>query len=221
MRKLTTILGIIAVAGLVTVGCGGGGKKIAGYEKGSMPPGFTWGGKYFCHAPYEGMQLTQTGSTVVGTFDYQEGRIEGTADGNILVFTWSQESGHSGLTGTTKRISGQGVFQYVVETASTTGAKQHNVYGQWGYDTEMTGGGKWDCYKSKKDVKKVEKTMAVDEEGAIAAAEDTTGEEAEEGETTLKNVGAKPKKKTKPVLEDTGPPDTGDERLDELDDLDI
>ncbi len=209
---------------VLALGCGGGHNKVAGYVKGPMPAGFTWEGKYFCHSPYEEMNLAQTGSTVVGTVAYQEGRIEGTADGNILVFTWSQEVGHAGLTSAGKRISGKGVFQYKIEVTKS-GKEVHNVYGQWGYDQEMTGGGKWDCYKSQKDVKKVQKTMIVDEEGAVSAAEDLAAEEpAEEpegGESKIKSVGTPEKKKKKPVMEDVVAPESGDERLEELDDLDF
>jgi hypothetical protein len=215
----TKIASIAMTAVILAAGCGGGQKKVAGFKKGPMPPGFTWTGKYYCHAPYEEMNLTQTGSTVVGTVEYKNGRIEGTADGNILVFTWSQEAGHSGLTGSTTRISGKGVFQYKVEETQT-GKENHNLYGQWGYDDKMTGGGKWECYKSRKDIRKVKKTMLVDEESAVEAAAEEE-EEDEEGETKIKDVGVKEKKKEKPTYEDYGKPETADERLEELDDLDF
>ena len=142
MRHVTLVLTILAAAGLVAA-CGGGGKETAGFKKGQMPPGFTWDGKYFCEF-FGTMQLAQTGSTVVGTVEYGDGRIEGTADGNIVRFTWFQKSGPEGL-GTQKEVTGRGVFQYVVETSSSTGKEAHNVHGVWGYDTEQTGGGQWEC----------------------------------------------------------------------------
>lgn len=221
MRRIIVIVTgfVIAVA---LGGCGGGQGKVAGFKKGPMPPGYTWDGKYYCHTPYEEMNLVQTGSTVVGTVEYKNGRIEGTANGNLLIFTWSQDAGHTGLTGSTTRISGKGVFQYKVEETAA-GKEKHNVYGQWGYDQEMTGGGKWDCYKSKKDIKKVKKTLMIDEEGAVeAAAKDTEADDEDDEESTkIKDVGVKEKKKEKPTYEDVGAPDTGDERLEDLDDLDF
>jgi hypothetical protein len=214
-RTITTL----ALAAALTLGCGGGG-KIAGFKQGAMPPGFTWDGKYYCDF-FGTMQLAQTGSTVVGTVEYGEGRIEGTATGNILRFSWNQKVGPEGL-GTQKAVNGRGVFQYVVET-SGAGKKAHNVHGVWGYDQEQTGGGKWECYKSKKDVLTVEKQLLVNQEGTVAAAGAETGTTSggeEEDETTLVGVGAKKKEMEKPTY-DTPAPESGDDRLEDLDDLDL
>jgi hypothetical protein len=203
------------VALTLCLGCGGGQGKVAGFKKGAMPPGYTWDGKYYCDF-FGVMELAQTGATVVGTIEYGDGRIEGTASGNILRFSWVQQSGPEGL-GTQRQLSGRGVFQYVVETASTTGKQAHNIHGVWGYEQDQTGGGQWECYKSKKDILKVQKTLMVHEEGAIAAA---GSEEEEEGETTLKGVGAKGKKTEQPTY-DIPAPETGDDRLEDLEDLDL
>lgn len=206
----------LTLGAMLVLGCGGGG-KVAGFKQGAMPPGFTWDGKYYCDF-FGTMQLAQTGSTVVGTVEYGEGRIEGTATGNIMRFSWTQKVGPEGL-GTQKNVSGRGVFQYVVEK-SGAGKTAHNVHGVWGYDQEQTGGGKWECYKSKKDVLTVEKQLLVNQEGTVAAAGAETGASGEEEETTLVGVGAKKKKMEKPTY-DTPAPESGDDRLEDLDDLDL
>ncbi len=222
--KASRTLGIAILSVLVLSSCGGGAKKVGGFPKGKMPPGFTWNGKYYCDF-FGQMNLTQTGSTVVGTVEYGEGRIEGTADGNILRFTWSQSAGPQGV-GVAKTVSGQGVFQYLVEKKGTPPTQKdvHNIHGTWGYDAEFKGGGKWECYKSEKDVLKVMKTLIVGEEAAVAAADEEatattpeSDEPPEEGESTLKGVGAKKKKPPKQTVYEEKPPETGDERLDDLD----
>jgi len=202
----------------------GGGRSVAGFKQGAMPAGYTWTGKYFCDF-FGTMDLTQSGSTVVGTVEYASGRIEGTANGNILVFSWTQKSGPEGL-GAQKLVTGRGVFQYSIAKAGGGGSMAHNVKGVWGYEQSQTDGGQWNCYKSKKDILKVQKQLLVNEEGAVAAAEESstattepTAEEEEEG-TTLKGVGAKKKKTTGTAPKtETQAPETGDERLEDLDDL--
>ena len=66
--------------------CGGGGQATTS--------GCTsWSGLW--STTYGAMQLTQSGSSVTGAYDYQGGTISGTASGNVLVGTWSQQPSYA------------------------------------------------------------------------------------------------------------------------------
>lgn len=57
------------------------------------------------------LYLTQTGSSVSGTYDHDGGRITGTLSGDVLTYRWSQKSGRQGvgtftLAGDGKSFSG-------------------------------------------------------------------------------------------------------------------
>jgi hypothetical protein len=68
------------------------------------------------------VSLRQIGTKVVGTYVYQEGRLEGTLDGNMLRYTWREHD-----------ATGRGVW--VV-------ASNGELIGTWGVkDDDLSGGG--------------------------------------------------------------------------------
>jgi len=109
-----------------------------------MPEGGTFTGVY--HSPQYGeMQLVQTGDQVVGEYtkDEREGRINGTAEGNVLHFDWTESRKLVANRPTVTK--GKGYFQYIVDAAND----DHVLKGEWGLGDDETGGGPWNAWKSK------------------------------------------------------------------------
>ena len=152
--------------------CGGNGgiKKI---KTGPMPAGASWSGNYFTN--WGDMALVQTGTSVVGTFGERNGHLEGTANGNVLVFHFS-ENQRSSITSKKKKVSGSGMLKYFVVGVGTKGkTAEHRVEGTWGYGSKNSGGGIWKGYKSKKDVKKQERHQLITKGAAIKSTEPLAG----------------------------------------------
>jgi|GEM_PF-3137597 len=147
-------------------GCGGGGipKEVSHIKKGPMPPGITWSGTYYTN--WGTMKLTQTGSSVVGTFGERNGVIEGTADGNVLVFHWSEDQ-RSSLSSAKKKVEGSGILVYHVIERGEDKIDEHRIDGTWGYGNHKEGGGKWNGYKSTKDVKEAERVKLITKGAAV------------------------------------------------------
>jgi hypothetical protein len=76
---------------------------------------------------FNDMLLVQVGSKVTGTYQYADGRVEGTLSGNILKGMWYQNNG-------------KGRFEFVFD--SDAGAFK----GKWGYDDAALSG-HWDGRK--------------------------------------------------------------------------
>ena len=67
--------------------------------------------------------LHQQGDHITGTYVFQDGRLDGTLDGNMLRYKWTEKDG-----------SGRGVF--VV-------ASDGELIGTWGVGADDIGGGGW------------------------------------------------------------------------------
>jgi hypothetical protein len=74
--------GAAALASMTPYPCGGGGAVAGGGGCSS------WAGNW--STSYGAMQLTQSGSSVTGTYEDNGGRIAGSASGNTLTGTWSE-----------------------------------------------------------------------------------------------------------------------------------
>jgi hypothetical protein len=146
----------------------GGGQGTTKIKKGPMPPNARWTGTYFTN--WGNMELVQQGTSVVGTFGDRDGKIEGTVDGNVYTFHWSEDA-KSSITSTKKRVEGSGVMKFFVAEAGEGKIDEHRVEGTWGYGTETSGGGKWSGYKSAKDVKEEQRLKLV---GSGAASKSTS-----------------------------------------------
>ena len=152
--------------------CGGNGgiKKI---KTGPMPAGASWSGSYFTN--WGNMELVQTGTSVVGTFGERNGHLEGTANGNVLVFHFNEEQ-RSSITSNKKKVSGSGLLKYfIVETGTKADIAEHRVEGTWGYGSKNSGGGIWKGYKSKKDVKQEERHQLITKGAATKSTQPMAG----------------------------------------------
>jgi len=114
MTKLAVLLAMMLAATL-SLGCGPGKPpaKTANVTAGSMPDGGEWSGVYY--SPLFGyLHVEASGDRVKGRWlrprKDQWGELEGTADGNLLKFEWSEYI--DGLVGPNSKKSGKGYFVY-------------------------------------------------------------------------------------------------------------
>jgi len=132
-----TLLALLSAVALIPACGGGSGNRSAG----TMPQGGTFTGVW--HSPQYGeMNMVQTGNAVVGEYhkDERSGRIQGTANGNLMRFEWNEERELvGGLPQTTR---GRGYFHYSIDDAG-----KHTLLGEWGIDDDDAGGGVWNAYK--------------------------------------------------------------------------
>ena len=84
----------------------------------------SWSGTW--NTTYNTMRLTQSGSSVAGIYDYNSGRISGTASGATLSGRWDEG---------TETPGGDGGFVF------TMSADCKSFSGTWGYGSSNTGGG--------------------------------------------------------------------------------
>lgn len=127
----------------LAVGCGGGGNR-ANVSPGAMPEGGSYTGIW--HSPQYGeMHLVQTGTQVVGCYtkDERHGRIQGTVQGDLMRFEWSER--REMVSGRPTMTRGRGYFQY-----SVGGDGDHYAQGQWGADDNETGGGPWNAVRDRR-----------------------------------------------------------------------
>lgn len=80
--------GAAALAAMTPWPCGGGG-SLAGSGGGCSSWAGTWS------TSYGTMQLSQSGSSVIGTYEDNGGRIAGTASGSVLSGTWSEQPSYT------------------------------------------------------------------------------------------------------------------------------
>jgi hypothetical protein len=116
--------------------CGGGGGR-ANVTPGVMPPGETMTGVY--QSPQYGeMHLVQTGVQVVAeyTHDERRGRLQGTVQGNLLRFEWTER--RELVVGRPNITRGRGYFHFTREADGS-----FYLLGEWGADDNETGGGPW------------------------------------------------------------------------------
>lgn len=127
---------------VVALSACGGGAATGSFTPGPMPRGGDWTGVYF--SDWGRMELTRTGDSIVGTFrsDVKNGRLSGTANGNLLRFTWEQRD--NTIEGRPRTVTGGGVFQYVLDANG-----EHHLNGTWGYEAAVEGGGTWNAMRGR------------------------------------------------------------------------
>ena len=121
--------------------CGGGGVSVA---EGPMPEGGSFTGVWY--SPQWGeLHMSQTGAQVIGEYTRNErrGRIQGTVQGNVLRFEWTQSLELVGGRPTTTR--GRGYFRYTIGDDG-----DHYFEGEWGHDDSLTGGGAWNGVRDRR-----------------------------------------------------------------------
>lgn len=123
---------LVAVIGLVFVGCKSGGSAVPRSQP--LPAGKDFSGVWYSEQ-FEHMHLKQSGNRVVGIYTYKNGgRIEGTADGNILRFQWTEPGDREAAI---RSQSGKGYFRLAQQ------GDEVMLEGEWGYEDKRTGGGPW------------------------------------------------------------------------------
>lgn len=126
---------------LAALGCGG--NKIA-IQAGPMPTGGRFSGTW--HSPrYGDLQLSQSGNTAFGSYvgDERRGRLEGTVEGDLLRFRWTEK--RELVQGHPTKLEGHGYFRYIIGNDG-----RHYILGEWGVGEADHGGGQWRAYKLKK-----------------------------------------------------------------------
>lgn len=138
LSSITLALALALSAGPAGAGlaaCGGGGR--ANITPGTMPAGQTFTGVW--HSPQYGeMQMVQTGNQVVAEYiqDERRGRIQGTVQGDLMRFEWSER--RELVAGRPVTTRGRGYFRFVVGDDT-----DYYIVGEWGHDDNETGGGPW------------------------------------------------------------------------------
>ncbi len=169
-KVLLTVLASAAAA----AGCGGGGGS-ANIDVGPMPEGGSYTGVW--HSPQYGeMHMVQTGSAVVGRYqkDERQGRIQGTVQGDVLRFEWTEA--RQMVAGVPQTTRGRGYFRYTIDQSDT-----HNILGEWGIDDSETGGGPWNAYKLKNRRPEVEPASTGGEAGGDDLGSDDLGSDDDLG----------------------------------------
>ncbi len=109
MKRLVCVICVVFLCVLLlSAGCSGipGFSKAAPSGPGAAPltdptgkAGNTWTGTFMTTWSGGGhdvrMVLVQSGSSVIGTYEYNDGTITGTVQGNRLVGTWTEDKGQS------------------------------------------------------------------------------------------------------------------------------
>ncbi len=136
MRSLNRSLVSIALL-VIVAGCGAASGR-ADVTPGTMPEGGSFGGVW--NSPQYGrMDMVQTGASIVGEYTKNErhGRLEGTVQGDLMRFTWSER--RELVAGVPRLNRGRGYFRLVKD------AEGFKLIGEWGHDDDETGGGPWNA----------------------------------------------------------------------------
>lgn len=124
---MTTVLVLLAMS------CG---PKAKLPDPQPLPAGQSWAGVWYS-TQFEHMYLRQTGDEVRGIYTYKYGgTLEGTANGNLLTFTWIDPGDK---TEARRSVKGKGWLQMTREGDLIV------LKGEWGYNDARTGGGVWEA----------------------------------------------------------------------------
>ncbi|MBC8275717.1 MAG: hypothetical protein H8E40_12215 [Chloroflexi bacterium] len=122
-RLLSTILVLVAI--LLSASCLTVSTQQPG--QGEQPQNI-WTGKWESEE-WGTMDLTQTGSSVTGTYTWDQGKIDGTVNGDILGGTWSEEPSYAPPTD-----AGDFEFTLSSDGNSFTGKWRYGSSGEWDGD---------------------------------------------------------------------------------------
>jgi hypothetical protein len=120
-----------------------GGAKPA-LRAGDMPPGGSFTGVWFS-PQYGEMHMEQNGATVIGRYEKEEkkGRIQGTVEGDLMRFEWTQQ--REMIVGRPTESKGHGYFRVMMDETE----KAWKLEGEWGNDDAETGGGPWTAIRAR------------------------------------------------------------------------
>jgi hypothetical protein len=144
MRPAIVLSALLATLGSAPVLTGCGSPTKPTIHVGTMPSGGSYTGVWFS-PQYGEMHFEQNGATVIGRYEKDErhGRIQGSVEGDILRFEWTES--RELIAGRATKTRGHGYFRISHSDADDT----WNVTGEWGNDDAETGGGAWTGVKSK------------------------------------------------------------------------
>jgi hypothetical protein len=124
---------------VLALGACGGGQH--GITTGAMPEGGTFHGVW--HSPQYGeMHFCQSGDRVIGEYtkDERNGQVQGSVDGDVLFFDWTED--RELVTGRPSTTTGHGYFRLRFEEDG-----RYYLDGEWGLHDEYRGGGLWRAVK--------------------------------------------------------------------------
>jgi hypothetical protein len=136
------VLGVALSAG--AFGCAGGQTaKFAQYKAGEMPSGESWVGVFY-NPVYGYLHIIEQDGNIVGRWKRTDGshwgELSGTAQGNVMHFTWKEHK--YGGVGPSADSHGSGQFQYFMPADG----KIPELNGQYALD-DSTDIGDWHCVK--------------------------------------------------------------------------
>jgi len=134
MKAKHIALGLLLAA---VFACGGSQKP----RPGPLPTGASFYGVW--QSPqYGNMHLCQSGNQVIGDYVKNEraGRIQGTVDGDLLIFQW--EDRRELVAGKPQVRRGRGYFRIQIGEDG-----DQYLQGEWGMDEDLAGGGPWNAVK--------------------------------------------------------------------------
>lgn len=133
---------MILSCALWVLGCGG--TQNPPLKVGPMPPGGTFTGVWFS-PQYGEMHIVQNGATAIGRYtkDEREGRIQGSVEGDLMRFEWTET--RELIVGRPVKTKGHGYFRIIKDEAEDS----WKLLGEWGNDEADRGGGQWNAVKSK------------------------------------------------------------------------
>jgi hypothetical protein len=186
--KIRIASAVCCAAVLFALGCGGGGAQQKSTTVEIAPRPMPEGGNFdgvFQSPAYGRMEFTVAGANVVGLYEGERhyGKIEGTINGDVLNFTWTQWK--QDLQGKERTSTGHGYFRYVIEEEKTSTASKmvHRLIGEWGYDADNAGN-PWKAVKltgrAKKQLKPHENEEAGGDDFSQSAGFDTSAAPTEE-----------------------------------------
>jgi len=128
------VLGVALSAG--AFGCAGGQTaKFAQYKAGEMPSGESWVGVFY-NPVYGYLHIIEQDGNIVGRWKRTDGshwgELSGTAEGNVLHFTWTEHK--YGGVGPSADSKGSGVFVYKMGAGKTA-----ELDGQFGLNDDEVG----------------------------------------------------------------------------------
>jgi hypothetical protein len=166
---------LVISMGLALAALGCGGPSRANVSQGPMPEGGSFSGVW--HSPQYGeMQMSTTGNQIVGCYVQNEraGRIQGTVQGNLMRFEWSER--REMVVGRPTLTRGRGYFLY-----SVGGDGDHYIQGEWGADDHETGGGPWNAVRDRRRTRQPDTTCGQGGSGGSSPTGDRPVESFDEG----------------------------------------
>jgi len=140
--RIAIALGLVA-ATVIVAACAGGGSAKFPAVAGSMPAGQSWAGVYY-NPVYGYLHLIEKDGSLVGRWRRTDGshwgELSGTADGNLMHFTWKEHT--IGAVGPSGEARGSGVFSYKLPSNSDIA----ELDGQYALD-DSSDIGQWHCVK--------------------------------------------------------------------------